>query len=213
MSFSVKENRKRSTLTVLAFMLPFCVMAKDFGTRGQVFPVKEQDFRVFIQNRLHSMQVTGELANYEKQAKARVAKHAYRPTPLKLGMQSDSTTRFVDPTIVLNRDITDQLGRVLVKAGTRVNPFKTVHLRETLIFFNGDDARQVNWVAHHYQEYHWVIFILTGGDIRDAAKRFGRIYFDQYGRLAQKLYIKHVPAVAQQDHLKWKVTTIGTKEF
>lgn len=202
-----------SIALVILMMMPLCTMAKDFGTRGQVFPIKEQDFRVFIQNRLAYMQQHGQLTAYEKAAKKRIAKHAYRPAPLHLGTQSDTEVTYVDPSIVLKRNITDQLGHVLVKAGTKVNPFKTVHLHEVLIFFNGDDATQGNWVLHHYQHYKWVKFILTGGDIRDAAKAFGRIYFDQYGHLTQKLHIKHVPAIAQQQGLKWKITTIGTKEF
>lgn len=211
---------KLCSLTLLGLLvlgvflaLPIEADAKDLGLRGQVFPIKEQDFRAFIKARLSRLNKTGQLEIFERQAKMRVARHAYRPRPLDLTTQSDTQVKYVDPSVVLKRDIVDEHGHVLVHAGTVVNPFKSVHLKEVLIFFNGDEKFEVNWVLHHYRQYHWVKFILTGGDIRDAAKLFGRIYFDQYGRIAKALHITHVPAIAEQSGHKWKITTIGSKEF
>jgi hypothetical protein len=42
---------------------------------------------------------------------------------------------------------------------------------------------------------------------------FGRIYFDQRGRITQQLHITSVPAIAQQDGKHWKITLIGTKAY
>lgn len=199
--------------TILLTSLVAVGFAKNIGTEGQTYPIKEQDFRQFIQQRLAEMKKEGKIKAYEKEAQERVSKEVYHPPTLNLPMQSDTQTYYIDPSIKLNRPIVDNTGRVLVKAGTIVNPFKTVHLKETLIFFNGDNAEQVNWVKHHYRKYKWVKFILTGGDIRDAANSFGRIYYDQYGIISKKLHIKNTPAVAEQDGLKWKITVIGSKEF
>ncbi|ALA26641.1 type-F conjugative transfer system protein TraW [Piscirickettsia salmonis] len=204
-----------SKLLMALMMIFFAVsgFAKNIGTEGQVYPIKELDFRQFIQQRLAQMKEKGEIKRYEAEAQHRVAKEVYHPPTLPLTQKSDSEVYTVDPSIKLTRPITDNMGRILVKAGTVVNPFHTVHLKSVLIFFNGDDAEQVNWVKHHYQQYKWVKFILTGGDIRDAANLFGRIYYDQYGNITRKLHIKHVPAIAQQDGLKWKITVIGSKEL
>lgn len=196
----------------VSFMTPLAY-AKVLPTQGQTFEIKEQDFRQFIQQRLAYMQKTGQIKQYEKEAQKRVAQHVYHPPTLPLTTQSDTQTYYIDPSIKLSRPIMDNLGRVLVKAGTVVNPFKTVHLQQVLMFFNGEDKQQVQWVKAHYKQYKWVKFILTGGDIRDAANLFGRIYYDQYGNITQKLHIQHVPAVAEQDGLKWKITVIGSKEF
>ncbi|ALB24378.1 conjugal transfer pilus assembly protein TraW (plasmid) [Piscirickettsia salmonis] len=198
-------------ITFLLMSLIVTAAAKNLGTEGQTFSIKELDFRQFIQQRLMDMKEKGEIRRYAAEAQHRVAKEVYHPPTLPLTQESDSEIYTIDPSIKLTRPITDNMGRILVKAGTIVNPFHTVHLRSVLIFFNGDDAQQVSWVKHHYRDYKWVKFILTGGDIRQAAKLFGRIYYDQYGNITRKLHIKHVPAIAQQDGLKWKITVIGSK--
>ena len=198
---------------VLLLFIAGTADAKNLGTFGQTFPIKEVDLRTFIQSRLAALKASGELTRYEQQAKERMALQAYRPKPLELRTEAETRTYFIDPSIQLTRPILNTDGRILVPAGTTVNPFKTVKLSETLIFFDGDSVPQVKWVMKHYPDYHDVKFILTGGDIREAAKRFGRIYFDQMGRLSQKLHIQNVPAVAEQAGLRWKITLIGRNDF
>ncbi|MCF6808558.1 type-F conjugative transfer system protein TraW [Thiotrichales bacterium 19S9-12] len=203
----------RFILMLLLVLFNQMLYAKILEQGGQTFEVQEEDFRDFIYDRLNHMKETGELAHYEEEAKRRVAHNVNHPPILPLSTQSDTETFTVNPSIQLNKNITDHTGRVLVKAGTTVNPFRTVHLKEVLFFFNGDDKDQVRWVKNNYQKYHWVKFILTGGEIKKLSKIFGRIYYDQKGLITQKLHITHVPAIAEQDHLNWKITVIGRKEF
>lgn len=214
-SKSIKISKLCGVIMIMsgALFLAGTSLAKNLGSQGQTFVVKEQDFRVFIQDRLAHLQQTGALKAYEKAAQHRVRQAVYHPQALDLKTQTQSQTFFVDPSVRLNRAITDQTGRVLVRAGTVVNPFKTVHLASVLLFFNGDDPAQVRWVQAHYRDYRWVKFILTGGDLRQAANQFGRIYYDQHGLLTKKLHITHVPAIAQQAGLKWKITVIGSQHF
>lgn len=204
---------KRLTLLLLLLMTAFVTYAKDLGNQGQTFAIREMDFHAFINQRLAMLKRTGQIAAYEKAAVKRVAKEVYHPAGLPLSTRTDTTTLMVNPSIRLNRSIADGSGRVLVQAGTVVSPFKTIAYKPVLIFFNGDVPEQVTWVRAHYKRYHWVKFILTGGKLRDMAKIFGRIYFDQGERVAHALHITTVPAIAQQSGLQWKITMIGTKAF
>lgn len=189
--------------------LSFGVQAKNIGTFGQVFPVIEEDIRQVIMKRLQHMQQTGEMAHLQKTLDERVALHITRPKPLSLTTTTTPKSFHVDPSITVNHDIYAPNGLLVAKAGMTLNPFDHVHFSKTLIFFNGDDVKQVDWVMAHYQTFKQVKFILTGGDIRDAANRFGRIYFDVDGRLSTKLNIQHVPTVVHQDGRFWQVSEIG----
>lgn len=201
---------------------PYCVAAlcffastgfsKNLGNYGEVFPVIEEDIRQVITGRLKAMEASGVLAQHQKIVEARIVKEVVRPKPLALTETTSPKSYYVDPSVVVRRDIFTKEGVLLAKAGTRLNPFERVALTETLFFFNADAPKQMAWVKAHYQDYQFVKFILTGGDVRDTAEILGRIYFDQGGILSQRLQIEHVPAVVTQEGLQWKITEIGVND-
>lgn len=186
--------------------------AENLGNYGDVFPVIEEDIRKVIMSRLQKMKASGELIRHQRDLTNRTAEHVIRPKPLGLMPTNTPETYRVDPSVMVTKDVYTEEGVLLAKAGTRLNPFKHVPFTKALFFFNGDDRKQVAWVKKHYQDYNHVKFILTGGDIRDAAEIFGRIYFDQGGTISQRLEIRHVPAVVVQDGLFWKVTETGMND-
>ncbi len=201
----------RNIIFGLLLIVPISTIAVNLGVYGQIFQIKEMDFKRFIYEKLEVLKDNGELKKYELQAIKRVEHHVYYPTPLNLPTTSKKITFKIDPSIVVNKTITDTSGHIIVEAGEHFNPFKHIHLDETLLFFNFEDPRQVSW-AKKYS--HLVInpkFILTGGDIRKASDIFGKIYFDQDGRLTTKLQIRAVPAIAEQDGVEWNITEYSLK--
>ena len=155
------------------------------------------------------MDKTGELARAQHDIQRRVSAHVLRPTPLNLPTTTTPKRFHVDPTVIVNHDIFTPEGLRVAQKGTRLNPFEHVAFSKSLFFFDADDKAQVAWAKAHYQEYQQVKFILTGGDIREAANELGRIYFDQGGVLTNQLQIKHVPTVVTQEGLRWKMVEVG----
>lgn len=204
-------NAKLTCLLIISLM-SVSAFSENLGHYGEVFPVLEVDIRQVISARLQQMEHSGELAHYVEEAQTRVSNHIIRPKPLVLQTTTAPISFHVDPTITVTQDIWAPNGLQVARAGTKLNPFDTVTFSKTLIFFNGDDKYQVAWVKQHYQDYQHVKFILTGGDIRDAANHFGRIYFDMGGRLTTLLQIKHVPSVVNQDGRRWKIQEIGVND-
>ena len=204
---------KRNQLIVVVLCFISNVgFANDLGNYGTVFPIAEDDIRAVIQAKLHAMEASGELAQRQREVTARVSEHIIRPKPLNLSTTTSPNRFQVDQTVLVNQDIYLPSGALVAKAGTRLNPFDALHFSKTLFFFNGDDKQQVAWVKHHYQEYKYVKFILTGGDIRDAAEQFGRIYFDLDGRLSTLFQLKHVPSVVFEDKRQWAIQEIGVSD-
>lgn len=202
-------TRKNSSLrtVILLFLVGIqSVYANTVARFGGLFPVIEKDIREVILNKLSALENSGELKQLKKDVIERVEKQIERPKPSNLTTTTTPEVFYVDPSITINEDIYSADGEPIAKAGERINPFKRINFSKTLIFFNADDKRQINWVKAQYGQYSHVKFILTGGSIKEAQSLFGRVYFDLNQTLSRKLHIKHVPSVVVQDALVWKIT-------
>ena len=108
----------------------------------------------------------------------------------------------------------DGQGRVVVAAGTRVNPLDTVPLRQKLVFLDGDDAAQIAWARAHTTALAAKLILIGGSpfDLMKAEQR--RFYFDQPGTLTRHFGIRAVPAMVEQAGRTLRVTEFpipGTK--
>lgn len=203
----------RKTILLVLLVVSVNTFAGISVTIGQTFPVAEMDFRQYVFFKLNKMKQSGELEKIKKEAINRVANSALRPKPLNLETQDKSLTYFVSAEQVVEKDIFLPDGRLLVKKGTKINPFHRVSLPYVMIFIDGDDDQQVLWAKSYVTKIGANKIILTGGNVKEASKIFSHIYFDQEGKITKKLNITHVPSVASQSSDKWKIEVIGRKEF
>ncbi|MFO8650768.1 type-F conjugative transfer system protein TraW [Legionella pneumophila serogroup 1] len=210
----MKRTNKRFLALILglAFLLEPVSHAKNIGQYGQTFPVREEDIRKVIMNKLNALQQSGDLEHVQRDLEQKAARQAMRPHPLALSTTRTPKTFRISPAVTVSHDIWTPDGYLIAKAGTRINPFERVHFLKTLIFFNADDARQVAWVKNHYTDFKHVKFILTGGDVRVAAELFGRIYFDVNGIISSRLHLQHVPSIVSQVGLDWQIKEIGVND-
>lgn len=74
----------------------------------------------------------------------------------------------VDPTVVVNNDITDQSGKLIAAAGTAINPLVMVPLSKVVIIFDGTDNRQIAKAASIGRDAlsrnHGALYITTRTD-------------------------------------------------
>lgn len=61
--------------------------------------------------------------------------------------------RSVDPTILVDRDITDMSGRIIRKAGDRVNPFNQRPFTKTIVIFNAASSDEIERVRLFLEEH------------------------------------------------------------
>jgi len=197
-------------LTILT-LTSVSVAAKDLGKVGETYPIKEMDLLDFIQTRLKQMQQSGELEKINNQIIAKAKTRFDRPIAVK-GLLPTKTTRqwFIDPSIMLKDDITDIQGKVIVKAGTIVNPLTHVSLKSTFIFYDADSKAQVAWAIRQDKRLNGKTkLILINGSIIEQAKLFKRrVLFDQNGMLVKKFELKHTPAIVSQEGLKLKIEEV-----
>ncbi|MEG0867109.1 MAG: type-F conjugative transfer system protein TraW [Hafnia sp.] len=202
------------TLRTLLLCLPLSVSAADLGVWGDIYPVQEQSMLGLIQQRLGDMQASGELAEKQQQFKERVIENTLRPVPVNgLVTDTESHTHYVDPSITVAQDMADDKGQVFARQGQRINPLDTVPLASTLYFIDGDDKRQVAWMAQQTPPTVNYKVILVGGNIKEATTALNtRMYFDQQGVLSQKFALKYIPAVVSQEDQRLKVVSAAMPE-
>jgi len=196
------ERRFPVRAAVLALLLAAPVHALDLGRVGPVWPVAEPDLLALIQSRLQEKQASGELARIQREFDARARRALESPAPVA-GLARTRTSRsfLFDPTVTAPDTVRDPEGRVLVAAGTRVNPLDYVSLSQPLVFFDARDRDQVKAALALRQRHQGrAHLILTGGSYVDFMKRHDlRVYYDQQGLLVRRLGIRQVPALVTQE--------------
>ena len=183
------------------FLIPQA-LADNLGVWGPVYPIQEEDFLVFINERLNQLKKNGELDQMKAQFINNVSTHTLRPSPVQ-GLTTTISPRifFYNPTFVLQKNIENAAGTVIISAGTKVNPLDQVELHSVLLFFNADDKNQVAWAKEQSSKFkdRVVKLILVQGNIKTSEDEFNRpIYFDQYGSMTEKLGLQHIPCLVQQ---------------
>lgn len=181
--------------------------ARDYGQHGAVFPIVEADLLNVIQARLVSMQVSGALDRANRQLADRTAARVRRPSRVE-GIVTASASRqwVLDPTITVSKDLADGWGRVVVRAGTRVNPLDTVPLRQKLLFLDGDDQAQVAWARRHTTSLNAKLILVGGAPLELMKAEQRRFYFDQAGTLTRHFGIRAVPALVEQQGRTLRIT-------
>lgn len=193
--------------------------AKDFGIKGHTYQIIEQPFLRMIDERLQKVDMKKEQEKMIIIAKDRVT----NPRPVE-GLRPATKNRvfYFDPTYTLEEDAVLPCGKILHKAGTKVNPLEHMDLNRRLFFLDSREQVQVEWLKEQLARplQHEAVLeqqepiedriILVGGSVFKLKEGLGashedKVYFDQNGELITKLGIKASPAVVIQDKLQLKI--------
>ncbi len=209
---------------MVATMMDMKTLAKDFGTKGHIQQIIEQPFLQMIEERLQKVNIPKE----QEKMTAIVKDRVNNPAPVS-GIDPAITSRnfYFDPTYTLDEDAILPCGKILHKAGTKVNPLQHMDLNRRLFFIDSREATQVNWLKNQLapnneqasnknaeqKEPTEDRIILVGGSVfklkEDLAEQHkDKIYFDQNGELTSRLGIKASPAVVLQDGLMLKIEEV-----
>ena len=174
---------------------------KDFGVVGEVFPIQERNLIEVIQAKLLKLQADGKLETYNQQIQAKVKSQIERPAPVAGITHTVKPRTFTyDPSITVAADLKDHQGTVFHRKGERVNPLHFRSMTKPLLFIDGDDSVQITWAFRMLKKHPLAKIILTNGAPLKIMEDIGlTIYFDQHGKITQKLGIVCVPAIVTQE--------------
>lgn len=187
------------------------LIAEDLGVQGSVYEIKEMDALRWIYKKLQSMDESGEIARQQEKLKEKALLSLERPLPVK-GLKPTEKPRTFEKNLsfMLSADINDAEGKLIHKAGTRVNPLRQQICNKTLIFLDGDDPKQLQWALNQYQDKQTLVkLVLVNGPVLQLMETLNiPLYFDQAGRLVQYFNIEQIPATVSQSKDKLKIMEI-----
>lgn len=198
--------------------------AMDPGKQGATYEVVEEGFVSMIKNRLSTL----DLQQHQEEMLRTARRQVLEPAPV-VDIRATSKPRefWYDPSFTLTKDIKLSDGKILHKAGTKVNPLDHMVFDRELIFIDGRSQEQMEWLKQRLdgaeqnntqmivtqerqEEYNNLeMIILVGGKILELQEDIGRtLYFDQAGELTNKFGIEQVPAIVVQDGKRLKISEI-----
>lgn len=181
--------------------------AVDLGVIGPVYPIAEPHMIEEMKAILRKKEESGELARLQRESQKRAIDRIENPPPTE-GIRTATTPRVFhfDPSIVVEQNIVDDKGRVIIPVGTRVNPLEHTALSRPLLFIDARDPRQQAKARELLGAGPGVRLILTGGSYTDLMRRWQiRVYYDQDGDITRRLGITHVPALVTQDGTRLRI--------
>lgn len=205
----------RWALLLFAVISSAVVAAEDLGVVGKTYEIVETDLLEKIHAELAAMEADGRMAAEQQRMKERAKAFVHRPPGALLPRATESEVYYHDPSVTTEFDVVDQNNTVIYPAGTVVNPLDYVSLTTPLVFFDGDDELQADWVrAFLGNEADNYVPMLTNGPVIELMKTWNtRLYFDQHGRYAAQLGITALPAVVRQEGSQLRVDLVAVEEL
>lgn len=184
-------------------------LARDHGVMGQTWGIAEPDLLSTIDAKLKAMQANGSVARMQAALAAKAEERVRNPLPVPgIGAVREARSWTFDPSIVLERDIRDQKGRLVAQAGQRVNPLSFVSMKTDLVFIDGRDDAQVEWATKRWSAAAAKIIFVAGSPYERMGEKKRRFFFDQQGKLTEHFGIAHVPAIVAPAGEALKVSEI-----
>lgn len=179
------------------------LQAGDYGIRGQVFLIQEQDLLEYLKNKLSSL---SEIERFESKIQQPYLKIAKEPKGVQIEEAREYRVYYFDPSITTSKDIHDHQNRLIVSKGARVNPLSMCSLAQDLLFIDGSKESHIKWAKEHGPLARWIL--VKGKPLDLEEQESHPIYFDQFGFLTSKLEIQKIPAKVTQENNQLKIEEI-----
>ena len=179
----------------------------DLGVVGTVFPIKERNIMTVLQEKFASPLGKKLAEDFENRLNALKESQHYLPAPNAALMPTPKHRSYLfNPSISLDRDLSDHNGTRFYKRGTTVNPLDQITLTKEYLFIDGDRPRQVDW-AIDVQKHTSVMIILVKGDpMRVMRENNIHVFFDQEAAMATRFQLTHVPCSMAQENTNLRIT-------
>ncbi len=200
-------------LAALGFALALMAhaSAKDLGVRGAVWPVAEPDLLAQIEARLGELEASGEMARMRREAVERARQRIEAPARIEgIAAARVRRTRLFDPSITVDRDIRTADGTLIAARGARVNPLDARPLTRDLVFIDGARPVEVAWALGHGRPAR---IVLVAGRPLELMRVHGRpFFFDQGGRLSERLELRATPSVVAAEGSLLRITEVPLED-
>ncbi|MDG1437091.1 MAG: type-F conjugative transfer system protein TraW [Rickettsiaceae bacterium] len=177
----------------------------DYGVHGHLFDIAEPSIIEEIMEKLKIAKENGTLEQLQQEFTKKATSKVLNPTPVQNIKKAEINRSWTyNPSYTQHTDITDDKGRMIVKAGTTVNALEKLQWGEPLVFIDGTDEDQVKWA----QKVTGKIVLTKGAPIALSKQIKRPVYFDQGGIMCHRFKIEAVPAIIEQEKLLLKIREV-----
>lgn len=186
-------------------------LSADLGQYGATFAIAEQDGETQLKSAVQQKLANGGQERLVSDAQRRTVQYYTDLPPLKnITAAKESKVRLVDLTIRTPQNVVDEKGKVIVPAGTPINPLAVRPLTKKVFFIDARDPRQLDLVKQRASDRDKVI--LTAGNLfktQDYLKR--EVFIDQnpIGVMATRMKVTHAPSIASQQGTNLRIEEIA----
>lgn len=183
----------------------------DLGTRGQVYPVVEEDMLAKIETAAKNFDYQG----WADKAGKTYWKHAKFD---ELPPATQARQRLIDPTVEVKADIVTPDGKYIAHKGDRFNPLKDgPGFHQIVVVFDGTDPKQVAFVEKFVRaNAQQKLTLITTGIDRDSGwdgfealqTSVGRAVYLLNDLFQNTFHIEHVPSVVTANDVAFVVTEV-----
>jgi conjugal transfer pilus assembly protein TraW len=187
--------------------------AEDLGVKADTY-LPDPDGRDELKEAVRQRQQSGALDQFWRHYRDQVVNAIRHPAPLPIRTEYRATSEFHPVSFTMPSDFVDQNGKVVAHRGQVIEPLAILPLTSALVFIDGRDQQQVDWVLRVGQSSR-VKIILTGGSAIELREKYkdspwltGQgvpFYLDQRAMIInslQRMYgikIESVPATLRQE--------------
>lgn len=187
--------------------------AEDLGVKASTY-LPDPDGRDELRDAVRQRQQSGALDQFWRHYRDQVVNAIRHPAPLPIRTEYRATSEFHPVSFTMPNDFVDQNGKIVAHKGQVIEPLAILPLTSALVFIDGRDQQQVDWVLRLGQSSR-VKVILIGGSAIELREKYkdspwvaGQgvpFYLDQRSMIInslQRLYginLESVPATLRQE--------------
>jgi type-F conjugative transfer system pilin assembly protein TrbC len=191
------EGIIRGDVSVEAALEMFTDAPQNYGTAGKLYPVRERSIKAMVAAKQEQIR-----ERFAEKADGLI-KNIYVVSEFNGQFQKakEDMSYHVDPEYILETDITDDSGNIIVKEGTQISPADYAPLGKYVIIDGRDDA-QVKFALKQNPKK----IIIMAGDIKELSKRYGVPFYRINKQIIAALHLEKVPAIIEQSGRYIRVT-------
>lgn len=190
-----------------AFLIAAAPAVRDAGTIGAVYPVAEPDALAELEAAAAAVDWKAVLRKAVRES----FKNYVPPDPAGLPRARADAVFLFDPAYTLDRDVRVGEGTGY-PAGFSYNPLDYAPLPGRIVVLDAADREQADWLAGSglLEDFRTTVLI-TGGDALTLAAKLKRPVYYATARLAQRLGLRAVPSVVEQEGRFFRVREIDVE--
>lgn len=198
-----RTRRRGLSALMLTFGMAFSAPTypEYLGNYGNLWAIEEPDGVEQLKDKLREMERSGELEQHFNKFRDDTLASIENPEPVPgIATATFPRTYLLDPSVTVQENVMDDQGRLMVLAGTRINPLQYMNWSKSVLLIDARDERQVRLALERLEHHPKDKIILVAGSYTEFMRKHKKqVFYDLGGVFTTRFNIKVVPTLVSQE--------------